>query len=402
MVAPCQTGRPRGARAARPAAARSRNFPFRDDFAIVPAMSETAFPRPGDALDLLRLRRVLVIKLRHLGDVLLTSPVFTVLKNHAPHLEIDALVYRGTEDMLSGHPALSRLHTIDKTWKQRGPWRQAAAEGRLLATLRARRYDLVIHLTEHPRGAWLKRLTGARWGVARQRPGRLWQASFSHLYPWLAGNRRHTVELHLDALRRIGVWPAPHERALTFVPGPEAEAQAEALLAEAGLSAGDFLVFHPGSRWGFKTWPAPLAARLLQLLHEAGWPVAVTAAPDAQETAFVQAVLEQARVPVANLAGRLSLKAFGALVARARVFIGMDSAPMHIAAAMRTPTVALFGPSGEVEWGPWGVPCRVLTAAHPCRPCGHDGCGGGKLSECLAAIQPEAVLAAVEELAGRA
>jgi len=368
----------------------------------VPAMSTAVSPRPPDAIDLAGLERVLVIKLRHLGDVLLTSPLFTVLKNHAPHLEIDALVYRDTADMLSGHPAIRHLHTIDKAAREGGVLHRAGAEVNLLRTLRARRYDLVIHLTEHPRGAWITRLTGARYGVARQRPGRFWRGSFTHLYPWLAGNRRHTVELHLDALRRIGVQPAPHERALTFVPGVDAEGEANTLLGQVGLEAGRFVVFHPGSRWWFKTWPAALAVRLLQALHGAGWRVAVTAAPDAQELAFVQAVLEQAGVPVANLAGRLSLKALGAVLGRARLFIGMDSAPMHMAAAMGTPTIALFGPSGEVEWGPWQVPCRVLTSPHPCRPCGQDGCGGGKVSECLAAIRPEAVLAAAEELIGRA
>jgi heptosyltransferase-3 len=88
-----------------------------------------------------------------------------------------------------------------------------------------------------------------------------------------------------------------------------------------------------------------------------------------------------------------------ALSARAKLFIGVDSAPMHIAAAMRTPVVVLFGPSGELEWGPWGVAHRVVASnAHPCRPCGNDGCGGGKVSDCLVQLPLEAVLAAVDAL----
>ena len=72
---------------------------------------------------------------------------------------------------------------------------------------------------------------------------------------------------------------------------------------------------------------------------------------------------------------------------------------MHIAAAMGTPTVAIFGPSGDIEWGPWGVPHRVVASdAHPCRPCGLDGCGGGKISECLTTLPVERVLAACDEL----
>jgi len=71
---------------------------------------------------------------------------------------------------------------------------------------------------------------------------------------------------------------------------------------------------------------------------------------------------------------------------------------MHIAAAMQTPVLALFGPSGDKEWGPWMVPHRLITSDHPCRPCGQDGCGGGKISECLTTLPVERVLAAAQEL----
>jgi len=87
-----------------------------------------------------------------------------------------------------------------------------------------------------------------------------------------------------------------------------------------------------------------------------------------------------------------------ALASRARLFVGVDSAPMHIAAAMGTPVVALFGPSGEREWGPWMVPHRVVESGHACRPCGNDGCGGGKVSECLTRLPVDRVHSAINEL----
>ncbi|MEW6332566.1 MAG: glycosyltransferase family 9 protein, partial [Pseudomonadota bacterium] len=102
--------------------------------------------------------------------------------------------------------------------------------------------------------------------------------------------------------------------------------------------------------------------------------------------------------PVLDLSGKLNLKQLAALTAQAKCFVGVDSVPMHIAAAMQTPTVALFGPSGEFEWGPWQVPARVLTSDHSCRPCGQDGCGNGKLSECLISIPVDRVFNAVREL----
>ena len=162
-----------------------------------------------DAVNLAALHRVLVVKLRHHGDVLLTSPVFTVLKNRAPHLEIDALVYRGTEDMLTGHPAIRQVYTIDRGWKKQGPVTHLREEIRLLRELRTRHYDLLIHLTESSRGAWLAHLLGPEFSVVRDyapRRGKTWHAAFSHRYR-VPAKPRHTVEIHLDALRRLGLQP---------------------------------------------------------------------------------------------------------------------------------------------------------------------------------------------------
>ncbi|MHB9118111.1 MAG: putative lipopolysaccharide heptosyltransferase III [Burkholderiales bacterium] len=353
-----------------------------------------------DALDLAAIHRVLVIKLRHHGDVLLTSPVFSVLKNHAPHLEIDALVYRDTADMLSLHPAIARIHTVDRQWKDSGPLGQAKAEWALLSALRERRYDLIVHLTESNRGAWIKRLTGARYGVARSlnSKGKFWRRSFSHFFPYPRGNSRHTVEIHLDALRRLGIYPAADERRLTLVPGAAAEESVSVLLRQHQVAEGNFIHIHPTSRWLFKCWTVPALARLIDTLGGEGHTVVLSAAPAADEMAWMRRLQGSLTHPVVDFSGQLNLKQLAALTARAKLFVGMDSVPMHIAAAMGTPTVALFGPSGDIEWGPWQTPHRIVTSGHPCRPCGQDGCGGGKISECLTDIPAKQVLAAIQEL----
>jgi len=354
-----------------------------------------------DAIDLSTLRRVLVVKLRHHGDVLLASPLFSVLKHRAPHLEIDALVYRDTAEMLTLHPAIAQVHTIDRNWKRAGLVGQVGAEWRLLSALRARNYDLVIHLTEHNRGAWLTRLLGARYGVAEKLrgKGRFWRDSFTHFYRRVAsGNARHTVESHLDALRRIGVQPEQHERRLALVAGADAEACVEQTLEHHGLRGQPFIHLHPTSRWLFKCWPEQHVSALIAALQAAGHRVVLSAAPDSHEMAMLQRIVAPLAAPVVDLSGQLSLKQLAALTARAQLFIGVDSAPMHIAAAMQTPVVALFGPSGEQEWGPWMTPQRLVTSNHSCRPCGLDGCGGGKVSDCLSAISVEQVLAAVRSL----
>jgi heptosyltransferase-3 len=359
-------------------------------------------PAVDDALDFSRIHRVLVIKLRHHGDVLLTSPVFTVLKRAAPHAEVDALVYRETAPMLARHPAIAELHTIDRGAKHAGLVAQTQAEWRLWRALRRRHYDLVVHLTEHPRGAWLRRLVGARYGVgpARSGAGRWWRASFTHHYlPPPPGVHRHTVEVNLDALRRLGLWPADADKPVVLVPGEEAEGRAAALLADHGLARGRYVVVHPGSRWLFKCWPADATTAVIDRLAEGGWPIVLTGAPDPAERVLVEAIKGRARAPVVDLAGRVSLAELGALIAGARLFFGVDSAPMHMAAAVGTPTVALFGPSGEADWGPWRVPHRVVAStAFPCRPCGNNGCGGSNHSDCLLTLPVAQVWAAVDDL----
>ena len=361
----------------------------------------------NSAIDPTQLTRALVVKLRHHGDVLLAAPVLTALRHFAPQCEVDALVYADTAPMLSAHPHLSQLHTIDRRWKTQGIGRQAQAEYRLLQQLRRRKYDLAIHLTVHTRGAWLVRLLRPRWSVApdlphkpgKERALRFWRNSFTHLYAAQSHPDRHTVETNLDSLRVLGWTPTDEDKRVILRPGEAAEARIEQWLAQQGLLAGRYIHLHPASRWRFKCWPSERVAALCDELALRGWPVVLSAAPDAEEMALVRAVRSVARAPTFDLSGQLTLKELAALAARARLFVGVDSAPMHIAAAMGTPTVAIFGPSGEREWGPWHTAHRIVASTiHNCRPCGRAGCNDSKVSECLTTLPVGQVLAACLEL----
>ncbi|MDP2135638.1 MAG: putative lipopolysaccharide heptosyltransferase III [Sulfuritalea sp.] len=382
---------------------------------------------PIEAFSAASLRRALVIKLRHHGDVLLASPVISTLRRVAPQCEVDALVYADTAPMLEGHPALAQLHLIDRNWKRQGVWHQAAAEGRLIRQLRARQYDLVVHLSVHTRGAWLVRLLRPRWSVAPRFREGFWAQSFTHYYPAQSDPLRHTVETNLDSLRALGIEPAADDKRVTMVPGPQAEARVAALLAAHGLAPGGFVHVHAASRWAFKCWPAERVAALCDALAMRGWPLVLSSAPEANELALIAAIAAarggnavtstRSGIPgtqgepaparcvpagTLDLSGQLSLKELAALTAKARLFVGVDSAPMHMAAAMGTPVVAIFGPSGDLEWGPWDPLHKahrvVASNTHPCRPCGMAGCNDSKLSACLTTLPVAQVLAACEEL----
>jgi len=368
---------------------------------------------PADAIDVSAVTRVLVIMLKHHGDVLLTSPLLESLSRAVPHVQIDVLLQDDMRPLLEFNPRVSNLFSVDRRWKREGRLASILGEWRLFRALRARSYELVIHLSDHRRGAWLSRGLQPRWSVAPKpgRPSRFWRGSFTHLYANAssvpAGSalaRRHTVEQNLDALRRLGISLASSPR-LSLVPGPDGERQAADLVHSHGIT-GDYIVVQPTSRWMFKCWPVAKNAELIRILLARGHTLVLSCAPDPREQAMIRAILEvigerPERLILAIEGGTLNRLA--ALIGNARLFIGIDSAPMHIAAAMGTPTVALFGPSGEYNWGPWAgdgaLHYRVVTNEQfACRPCGQDGCGGGKISECLVRLPVLQVLRAVDEV----
>ncbi|RYY75842.1 MAG: putative lipopolysaccharide heptosyltransferase III, partial [Comamonadaceae bacterium] len=309
--------------------------------------------QPPDGIDAAQLERVLVIKLRHHGDVLLSSPVLQALKTAAPHAEIDALVYGDTAGMLRGHPALDRLHVLARDARKAPLLQRLRAERTLLATLRERRYDLLVHLTDHPRGALLAALLRPRWSVAHERDhGQWWwRRMFSHIARQPRGTPRATVERHLDALRRIGIHPAPADKSPRLHTDAATADSARAKLQAAGWTGQPYAVVHPGSRWLFKAWTADGNARVIEHLAGRGLAVVLTAAPDPRESDLCDAILRSTQASCIDLRGQLTLPELGAVIRQAAVFAGVDSVPMHIAAAVGTPGIGIFGPSKDLEWG---------------------------------------------------
>ncbi len=339
----------------------------------------------GDYIDFTPIKKVLIIKLRHHGDVLLSSPVFSLLKKRHPHLEIDALVYKDTAPMLEGHPAISQMLTYDKNWKKLSFFKRLFKEGALYWKVRAQKYDMVISLTEGDRGALLAKCSKAPWrvGLDPKKSGFLAKGKcFTHLVK-RPSTPRHTVEKDLDALRRIGIFPDALEKDLFLHISEEAQKQVKRLL-EPSIT-GSYIVIHPVSRWKFKCPPMNWFAQLIRALEEKGFSVVITASSDPEEMKMAEqllSLLENSQV--LSLAGKTSLKQLSALIKGAKHLITVDSVPLHIASATKTPVVALFGPSSEANWGPWMHPQgHVITENRTCRPCHLDGCGGSKVSDCL-------------------
>ena len=308
-------------------------------------------------------RRILIIKLRHHGDMLLTTPVINTLHQQFPDAEIDMLMYLETRDMLVSHPALSKLFTIDRQWKKLGARKHVSHEIKLARQLMHRHYDLVINLADQWRSAIVTRLTGApvRLGMDfAKRRGKIWRWCHTQLVSTQGHGKLHTVEQNLSILAPLNLAPFANQATMSY--SPEDDAAVTALLHDHDVKL-PFIVVQPTSRWFFKCWTEEKMAETFRALSAKGFPIVVTAGPDKRELEMVEKIL--ALCPDArtvSLAGKLTLRQLAALIDRAALFIGVDSVPMHMAAALQTPLVALFGPSKLTFWSPWQAIGEVIWA----------------------------------------
>ncbi|HHL39516.1 MAG TPA: putative lipopolysaccharide heptosyltransferase III [Deltaproteobacteria bacterium] len=371
-------------------------------------------------------RAVLVMKFRHIGDVLLTVPTLRALRENFPGARISVLVNAGTEAVLAGNPLIDEVLVYERSVKEKGPVGRLRGELGLLGELRRRRFDMAVDLTGGDRPALLGLLCGARYRLGADPRGGGFAGKrflYTHLAPY-AGAMTHTVLRDLSVVRSFGLSTA--DLSVSIHPSRADEEAVEGLLKEGGVAPDEpFVHVHPTSRWFFKCWTNKGMADIMDRLQRAGVRAVVTAAPDATELSMVRSIKEQMGTRPVDLSGRLSLRQLAGLSRRAVVFFGVDTAPMHMAAAAGTPVVALFGPSGAFDWGPWDGgkaselaaspgaafttpygsrsgnqgfgPHRVVQKPWECVPCGREGCERSGRSECLEGLTADEVWPVLEE-----
>ncbi|UDJ86912.1 putative lipopolysaccharide heptosyltransferase III [Erwinia amylovora] len=305
--------------------------------------------------------RILVIKFRHHGDMLLTTPVIRSLTAAWPEAEIDVLLYEETRAMLACHPDIHRIYAIDRTWKKEGLRFQLGQEWRLLKILRQQRYDVVVNLADQWRSAIITRFTGApvRLGFDfPKRQGGLWQRCHTHLVATDQHQTMHTVEQNLSLLHPLNLAAIDSTVGMHYSPD---DAHAVQRLLN---GTEKYIVIQPTSRWFFKCWSEEKFAAVLQSLRDDGHTIVLTSGPDTKELGMVKNIISllSSDDKVISLAGQLTLNQLAALIDEAGLFIGVDSVPMHMAAALKTPCIALFGPSKLVYWRPWQVNGEVIWA----------------------------------------
>jgi heptosyltransferase III len=347
------------------------------------------------------IKKTLVIIFRHLGDVLLTSPVFSNLKIFFPDAQIDVYLYKGTEAILEGHPAISEIITYDRKIKKMGCFKKIIEEIKLLRKIRKRKYDLVLNLTEGDRGAIVAGASNAKYLVGHDNgKGIKGKGKVYTHFVKQCSTSRHRVEKNLDFIRRIGVFPEKDEKSLFFhVPEKTYENMKE-LLSKNNFYPKNFILIHPASRWRFKCWKNLKVNNLSKMLINKGEKIIFTAGDEDFEREMIDDIIKDLpKDKILNLSGKISLKELGALIDMSKLLFCVDSVPLHMASALKSKCLCLFGPTDERIWGPWqNDRAKIITENYPCRPCLLDGCGGSKRSECLASISEEKVLAAIDQM----
>jgi len=324
--------------------------------------------------------RVLAVRLGAIGDVVNALALASALKDASPDSYLGWVVHPLAEPLVRGHPCVDRVHVLERGSGARGFLA-------LVGELRRERYEVALDLQRLAKSALLARLSGAPrvLGHDRARTKELaWLWTNERLAPGEGG--AHMLTQYLAFARRLGARAEAPRHA--FPADPAAEARATALVAE--LGGAPVLVnlgaSKPANRWA----PERFGALAAELARD-GWPVCFTGGPDDRPAA--ERARGAAGAAVRDLVGATSLRELVALTARARLFVGCDTGPMHLAAAHGVPVVALFGPADPARTGPFGAGHVVLRETPPCAPCGQKTCPLPRHA-CMQDLALERVLAA--------
>jgi heptosyltransferase-3 len=342
----------------------------------------------GDYIDIKNIKKILVVKLRHLGDVLLTTPIFFNLKKYIKTAQVDVFIYEDSYEVLKNNPYVNEIFTYDKNIKKLSFFKRLKREIKILKEIRKRRYDLVINLTEGDRGAIIAYFSKARYKIGFD-PEKKGFFKKEKIYSHLIKNpktKRHTVEKNLDALRRVGIFPKKDDKELFFQITNQAEKNIKFLLAENHIPLNEYILIHPTTRWRFKCWDK--FDQLIRYFHEKKQKIVVVSGKASYEIDMVNEITKD--TAVLNLAGKVVIDELAVLITYSKIFYCLDSFCFHLANALKAKTVGFFGPSCDITWGIWNnINAKIIKANIACRPCSLDGCGGSKVSECMREITLE-------------
>jgi len=339
-----------------------------------------------------KIEKILIIQTAYIGDVLLVSPLIRASQDLFPHASIDALVIPAAANGLENNPALHRLIIYDKRGRDAGVRSLLKLSGRL----RHEGYDLVLVPHRSLRSAFL-----AWWTRAALRVGfATSSAAFLFTHRVVYDRNRHEVERNLALLGALGREPGLVQPEI--FPDEADRCAVDQMLASLDGTCEALIAIAPGSIWATKRWPAESYRRLAEMILAAGWHLVwVGSKGDRTLCAEISAGLSGSWH---NGAGELSLRQSAELIRRAQVLVSNDSAPLHLASAVGTAAVAIFGPTiPEFGFAPLSAGSVIVQIELPCRPCSIHGGKSCPIAthKCMTGIPPEMVFAELGDLVMR-
>ena len=343
---------------------------------------------------------ILFIRLRNLGEAVLDTANLHALKSWRPDLRITILVEAIYTDLFAADPAIEPLGL-----PRGGAQRRSHLKARLaiLREVRRRRFTAVVNLHGGPTSAQLTLLSGAphRVGAAHFRPSFSYNLQVPEVDLILErpgiSRQLHTVENQWALFRWLGL-PAEAPAETRLIVAPAFQQTAATALAAVGIDpTRPYAVIAPTNEFDTKRWMPERFAAIAADLRARGLQVVMTGAPTAAQRAQLAAVEAAAAAPLPALS-QLRIGELVAVIAGAQIFVGNDSGPAHIAAAVRTPQVVLFGPASSVRWHPWKAPARLVQNYFPCNPCAMFKCEQFPEPECIRSISVEQVREAIDQL----
>jgi ADP-heptose:LPS heptosyltransferase len=346
--------------------------------------------------------RILIIRLRSIGDIVLLTPTLCLLKGWRPDLRISVLIEPRFRELLEGIPHIEEILAPGGG----AGLRKIVSRWHAMREIRRREFALCVDLHGGPTSRLLARTSGARCkaGFAHFRARGLYDVLIPDARVILGQPFIHTAEHQASAFFYLGL---PRKE----VPRPKlvVSASHEVWWKEKRASFGippdrDYALIHPTALFPTKQWAPEKFAHLgIYLKREAGLEVVYSCGPG--ENAVLDAVGQAAGFPIRHLEGA-SLGQFAAALAGARIFIGNDSGPAHMASALGRPVVVIFGSSSSVIWGPWprsgsDPPALVVQNPFDCNPCPGDRCYRYERPECILSITFEQVRSAVDVVLSR-
>jgi len=342
--------------------------------------------------------KILLVKLGHLGDTLLLTPTLRFLKQRFPDARLDVMVRSGCEVLLRGNPDVAEILPVGSPEKHnRSLAKEFRESTRALGHIAlSARYDYAFDLSNSDRAKFWVALSRARVrGINQMPPITGWRARLFTDFTHFNWGREHQVMRDFRSVADI-VEPTAQPGPLRFHPQVDTSALAVKLPWLDALN--EFGIIHATSRWAFKEWLPERWAAVADALKQRGLNVVFSCGPGERELALVKAIQGQSREKHFATDGLISLHELGWLLGRARLFLGVDTVAMHLAAAMQTPTVALFGPSSEWSWRPWQCPHELALGECACKQTREFVCDKSKPYPCMERITVAEVLAKAEAL----